>query len=257
MKRDTLFRECIAEFIGVFVILFFGAGSVAALIFKGNYSSFWALSVMWGCAVTIAIYVAGGVSGAHLNPAVTISLSIFKGSSPKKIVPYIIAQTLGAFAGAALVYLLYIQYFATADRLKDTACIFFTFPQEGLSNLAACGVESCLTAVFMMIILAVIDDKNPAAPSAGIAAIMIGAGVAVIGGTFGAITGFALNPARDFGPRIFAILMGWDNVALPGPNGYFWVPIVGPISGAIIGAFIYQTFIHKTLIEKEKANGAS
>lgn len=253
IKRDSLLKECIAEFIGVFVILSFGAGSVAALIFKQNYSSFWELSVMWGLAVTIAIYISGGVSGAHLNPAVTISLSIFKGFSPKKIVPYIIAQTMGAFTGAALVYMLYLQHFNAADKTSGTACIFFTFPEKGLGNLAACGVEIVLTAFLMMIILAVIDDKNPAAPGGGLAAIIIGASVAVIGGTFGSITGFALNPARDFGPRIFAILMGWNQVSLPGPNGYFWVPIVGPILGAIVGAFIYQNFIHKTLVDKENA----
>lgn len=259
MKRNSLLKECIAELVGTFVILLFGVGSVAALVLKQNYDSFWELSVMWGIAVTLGIYISGGVTGAHLNPAVTIALTAFKGFPAKKIGPYIVFQTLGAFLGAAMAYLLFIQNFVTWEMENNIirgsaesqalASIFTTYPQAGLNHFAACGVEVVITALFMMVILGVTDDKNPAAPGSGLAAVMIGAVVALIGGTFGSLTGFALNPARDFGPRIFAALSGWGEMAFPGPNAYFWVPIVGPILGALIGGFLYQKLIHNTLVD--------
>lgn len=261
VKRETLLQECVAECIGVFVILFFGAGSVAALVFKGNYDSFWELSVMWGLAVTLAIYITGGVTGAHLNPAVTIGLAAFRGFPAGKILPYIVSQTVGAFLGAAAVYGLYSRNFAAWEAAegvvrgtaagKGDASVFFTFPQDGLGYVQACIVELAITAMLMIVILATTDEENPAKPTPGMAAFMIGIAIAVIGGTFGGLTGFALNPARDFGPRIFAVIAGWGDVALPGPSGYFWVPIAGPILGALAGGFIYQKLIHSAFA-KEK-----
>ncbi len=261
VKRNTLLQECVAECIGVFIILFFGAGSVAALIFMKNYDSFWELSVMWGLAVMLAIYITGGVTGAHLNPAVTIGLAAFKGFPVKKIIPYIVSQAVGAFLGAAAVYGMYFRNFAVWEKAegivrgtaagKADAAIFFTFPQDGLGYVQACVVELAITAMLMIVILAATDEYNPARPTPGMAAFIIGIAIAVIGGTFGGLTGFALNPARDFGPRIFAVLAGWGDTALPGPSGYFWVPIVGPILGGLTGGFVYQKLIHSVFVNRE------
>jgi len=258
LRRDTLFQECVAEFVGIFFFMFIGTGCVAALVLLQNYSSFWELSCIWGLAVASAIYLTGGASGAHLNPAVTIAFAVTRGFPKRKIAPYIAAQVAGAFAGAALTYVLYSHNFVaweTANNVvrgsaesKALAGAFCTFAQPYLSTVKACFVELCITAAFMILIMGVTDSKNPSAPGAGMAALIIGVGVAVIGGSFGALTGFALNPARDFGPRIFVYLAGWGDVAFPGPAGYFWVPIIGPTLGAVIGAVLYQKLIHKTLV---------
>lgn len=261
-RRATLFQECIAEFVGIFFLVFIGAGCVAALIFLQNYSSFWELSCIWGLGVACAIYLTGGASGAHLNPAVTIAFAVTRGFPKRKILPYIAAQVAGACAAAVLVYTLYSQNFIaweTANNVvrgsaesKALAGIFCTFAQPFLSTVKACLVETCITALFMFLIMGVTDPKNPSAPGAGMAALIIGAGVAIIGGSFGALTGFALNPARDFGPRIFIYLAGWGDVAFPGPSGYFWVPIIGPTIGAVIGAVGYQKLIHATLVAQSE-----
>lgn len=116
MKRNTLWDEMVAEFFGDFSLLFFGAGSVAALILLGNYTSFWELSWSWGVGLTIGIYVAGGISGAHLNPAVTLVFCCFRGFPWKKFIPYTIAQTAGAFAGAAVAYAMYSTSFANYEK---------------------------------------------------------------------------------------------------------------------------------------------
>jgi glycerol uptake facilitator protein len=262
--KNTLFLECVTEFIGIFFLIFIGTGCVAALVFLKNYSSFWELSCVWGFAVTCAIAISGGVSGAHLNPAVTIAFAVTRGFPTKKIIPYIVAQVAGAFCGAALCYALYSSNFTDWETVnavmrgsaetKATASIFTTFPQPWLSPLKACLVETSITALFMMLIMAVSDPKNPTPFAPGISPLFIGLGVTIIGGSFGALTGFALNPARDLGPRIFLYLAGWGDVVFPGPGGYFWVPIVGPILGALIGAVLYQIFIHTALLRQaEKA----
>lgn len=261
LKRQTLAQECFAECLGTFILVFFGAGSVAAMVMKGNYDSFWELSVMWGLACALAIYVTGGVTGTHINPAVTICMAIFRGFDKKKIIPYIISQIIGAFLAAAATFGLYFNNFRDyeaaegiirgAAESKADAGIFFTFPQDGLSNAQAFIVEAVITALLLIVILAVSDEKNTAAPSGGLSALVIGIAIAVIGGTFGALTGFALNPARDFGPRLFAVLAGWGKVSLPGPGGYFWVPILGPIVGAVAGGWVYEKLIHTFFVKAE------
>lgn len=262
MKRDTLIKECIAEFIGIGILLFFGAGSVCSLVFLKNYTSFWELSLMWGLALTLAIFVAGGVSGAHLNPAVSITLAILKKFSWKKVIPYTVAQISGAFFGAALAYGLFRQNFIMWEmetgiirgsiESQATAGIFTTYPAPYLTNFKAMMIEIVLTAFLMLVIMAVSDEKNTAAPKGGLGAVTVGVTVAVIGGTFGELTGFALNPARDLGPKLFIMLAGWGDIGFPAPGMYFFVPIVGPILGAIIGGLVYERFIHKPLSQSEE-----
>lgn len=165
MKRDTLIKECIAEFIGIGILLFFGAGSVCSLVFLKNYTSFWELSLMWGLALTLAIFVAGGVSGAHLNPAVSITLAILKKFSWKKVMPYTVAQISGAFFGAALAYGLFRQNFVIWEMetgivrgsidSQATSGIFTTYPAPYLSHFKAMIIEIVLTAFLMLVIMAV------------------------------------------------------------------------------------------------------
>lgn len=261
LKRETFFGECIAECLGTAILTFLGAGSVIAFLVLENFTSYWEMSLLWGLAVTFAIYITGGVTGAHINPAVTLSLSLFRKFPSKKVIPYIFSQTFGGFLGAALAYILYfvqISNFELANSIvrgsaesQTTASIFTTFPAEGISNMHAVAIEIVLTAFLVMIIFACTDDKNTAAPKGNMGALVIGLTVAVIGGTFGSLTGFALNPARDLGPRIFTSLAGWGSVSLPGPNSYFWVPIVAPLIGGILGGFLYEMLVRKYLIRIE------
>ena len=256
--RHSLFGECIAEFIGTAILIFFGAGCVAALVVAGADFGQWEISITWGLAVALAIYVTGGVSGAHINPAVTIALAVFKGFEKNKVLPYILAQVLGAFCGAALVYFLYGELFVAFEASEGiirgtpeslaTAGIFSTYPNSLLSNAQAFAVEFFITAMLMAGILA-IGDENNGAPKGALAAIAIGILIAVIGASFGPLTGFAMNPARDFGPKLFAFFAGWGDVAMTGgrSNPYFWVPILAPICGALAGAWTYLNLLSKQM----------
>lgn len=241
------------EFIGTGLLIFFGVGCVAALVLTGASFGQWEISIVWGLGVTIAIYCTAGVSGAHINPAVTIALAMFHGFDKAKVLPYIIAQLLGAFCSAALVYSLYANLFTdyeiahnfvrSSQEALATAGIFSTYPNASLTFLGAFAVEFVITAVLMFAILALGDESNGASRGA-MNPLLIGILIAVIGGSLGPLTGFAMNPARDFGPKLFAYFAGWD-YALTGAKDipYFIVPILAPIAGACFGGWLYPKAI--------------
>ena len=258
--KNSLLGECISEFIGSWILIFIGCGAVASMILNKASVSQWEIGIIWGLAVTIAIYVTGAVSGAHINPAVTIALMIHRDFPKKKVLPYIISQVLGCFVGAGTVYLLFSKLFLSFESsnnvIRDsvgglvTAKIFSTYPNLALNSFDALLVETFITMLLVIVILAVGEEKNSNKPMANLAPVFIGVTIAIIGGSFGVLTGFAMNPARDFGPKIFAVLAGWGTEAL-GPNMYFWVPIVGPIIGAILAGFIFDKGIKKYMDKNE------
>jgi glycerol uptake facilitator protein len=219
----------------------------------------------WGMAVIMGVYVAGGISGAHINPAVTIALAVKRGFAWAKVPGYIAAQVLGAFVGAAIVYLNYYDAISAAEDAagvgsKDasTVGIFVTGPAGYFDNYWGPVISEITgTMLLIIIVFAVIDLMN-IPPKANLGAIVIGFGVMAIGMSFGANSGYAINPARDFGPRLFTAVAGWGEAAFPGDTGgtlgvYFWVPIVAPIIGAVIGAFVYDFFINDVLKARMKA----
>lgn len=246
----------IGEFVGTAFIIFFGAGCVAAAQLAGANLGLWEISIIWGIGVSMAIYMTAGVSGAHLNPAVTLALAAFYGFDKGKILPYIISQVLGAFCAAALIYFMYSDLFVAAEAAQNIvrgetigfAGVFSTYPNPKISVALAFFVEVVITAVLMSTILAIGDDKN-GLPNKAMAALLIGLLIAVIGGATGPLTGFAMNPARDFGPKLFAFFAGWGEIALTGGREipYFLVPIFGPIVGALLGAAGYKYIIHKNI----------
>ncbi len=254
----TLKGQCIAEFLGTGLILFFGAGCVAALKLAGASFGQWEISVIWGLGVSMAIYMSAAISGAHLNPAVTVALWLFACFDRRKVLPYILAQIAGAFCAVALVYGLYynlfIDYEQTHQMVRgsveslDLAGIFSTYPNPHIGVGQAFLVEMVITAVLMALIMALTDDGN-GIPRGPLAPLLIGLLIAVIGASMGPLTGFALNPARDFGPKIFAWLAGWGEVAFTGGRDipYFLVPIFGPLVGASLGAFGYRALIGRHL----------
>jgi glycerol uptake facilitator protein len=255
---STIKGQCIAEFLGTGLIIFFGAGCVAALKLAGASFGQWEISIIWGLGVSMAVYLTAAISGAHLNPAITIALCLFANFEGRKVVPYIIAQIAGAFCAAALVYALYYNLFFDFEQSHnmvrgsvaslDLAGIFSTYPNPHISVWQALLVETVITAILMALILALTDDGN-GVPRGALAPLLIGLLIAVIGASMGPLTGFALNPARDFGPKLFAYFAGWGKVAFTGARDipYFLVPIFGPLIGACLGAVGYKALISNHL----------
>ncbi|MBJ7222080.1 MULTISPECIES: MIP/aquaporin family protein [unclassified Brenneria] len=258
LKSSTLKGQCIAEFLGTGLLIFFGVGCVAALVLTGASFGQWEISIIWGLGVAMAIYLTAAISGAHLNPAVTIALWLFACFDRRKVVPYILSQIAGAFCAAALVYGLYHNLFVDFEQTHNMvrgsteslnlAGIFSTYPNPHISVGQAFLVETVITAILMCLILALTDDGN-GIPRGPLAPLLIGILIAVIGASMGPLTGFALNPARDFGPKLFAFLAGWGEVAFTGGRDipYFLVPIFGPLVGACLGAFGYRALIGRHL----------
>lgn len=201
--------------------------------------------------MTIAIYVTGAVSGTHANPAVTLALAVFRRFSWRKLTPYRAAQICGGFLGAAAVYALFspvIDHYALAhgqDRPHDgtAAGVFFTHPGDFVTPLHAFLVEIILTGVLVFGIFAITCEHNTLAPQVNSGALVIGLLAAAIGASAGYLDAWALNPARDLGPRLFCYVAGWGRQALPSPGNYWWVPIAGPLCGGLLGAGLFRTLI--------------
>lgn len=275
-----LWGELSAEFFGTFVLICFGDGvvamAVAALPGSGRtatattiFSSAgdWLIITFgWAFAVVMGVYVAGGVSGAHINPAVTLALAARRRFPWNKVLPYFAAQVVGAFFGAALVYWVYnsaIGAFNTAAHLVPsqgnaltTYSIFATFPAKYFNgSVGGPLVDEIVGTAFLLIFVLAITDGRNSAPGSNLAPLLIGFAVFAIGTSFGANSGYAINPARDFGPRLFAFFAGFGKVALPGSysapgfhfTDYFWIPIIGPLVGGVIGAYLYDYFIGDVL----------
>jgi glycerol uptake facilitator protein len=243
-----------------------GRASTPTTIFMA--SGDWLLITFgWAFAVMFGVYVAGGISGAHINPAVTLALAVRRRFPWKHVAPYWIAQVVGAFIGAAVVMWVYhdaITAYNTAAHLTPSAgnalasySIFATFPAAYYhGSMGGPFVDEAVgTALLIIGVFAVTDARNTA-PLSNMGPLIVGFVVFAVGTSFGANTGYAINPARDFGPRVFAFIAGYGKVALPGSfnNGagfsfsnYFWLPIVGPLVGGVIGAIVYDFFIGDVL----------
>jgi glycerol uptake facilitator protein len=257
MNGNKLAGELAAEFIGTMVLLMFGSGACAmvALFGKGVpgeivYGGYTNITLGWGLGVTMGVYIAGKISGGHLNPAVTVSLALFRGFPWGKVLPYVAVQTAGAFCGAALVFWNYRPAFAKADPLLDrTAGIFTTLP--AFPGLPEAGFLDQVigTALLLLLIFAITDERNQ--PIAGnLAPLLIGLVVVAIGISFGALHGYAINPARDFGPRLFTVLAGFRNNGLTDGSNAWWVPVLAPLVGGVIGAAVYDHGVRRSLQKK-------
>jgi glycerol uptake facilitator protein len=254
MDKNRLFAELVAEFLGTLVLILFGTGVVAMVVlFPGNthgeliHGGYTNITLGWGLAVTMGIYVAGKISGAHLNPAVTLALAVFRGFPWRKVVPYTIAQIAGAFVAAALVYKNYLPAFQQVDpELQKTAGVFTTFPAFP-SLLQAGFLDQVIgTALLLLLIFAITDEFN-IPPGANLAPLMIGLVVVAIGISFGGMHGYAINPARDFGPRLFTVVAGFRNNGITDGVRVWWVPVLAPLIGGVLGAGLYDFAIRRVL----------
>jgi MIP family channel proteins len=251
MLRGTS-REAAAELLGTFVLIVFGVGVVAQTVLSNNGNgSYLGINLGWGLAVMLGVYVAGGVSGAHLNPAVTLALAVTRGFPWTKVAPFVAAQVLGAFLASLVVYVTYAEAFTVFDGgvrqvlgTQATAGIFATYPQPFLSLTGGLVDQIVGTALLMAVILAITDQRNNPTP-AWLTPMVVGGLVVGIGVAFGFNAGYAINPARDFGPRLFTAVAGWGGEVFTAGNGWWWIPIIGPCIGAVAGAVVYDLLISR------------
>ncbi len=263
MKKNSLLGECIAEVFGTFILILLGDGVVANVGLAPRLAApayNWnTITFGWAMAVVVAVYVAGGVSGAHINPAVSLAMAV-RGAFPwRKLIPYWISQIVGAFLGALGVYLVYMEGLRAAG-VPNVWCtgpgsIFGQAFWGGAGGQAA-GSYSLLnafitevfgTAVLLWGVAAVGDNRNLGV-GANLGPLLVGLVVLGIGLCLGGPSGYAINPARDFGPRLLGTLVGTKGLF----DGLYWLicPILGPLVGGVLGILTYDWLISRNLPEK-------
>lgn len=264
-KNGTLWAELGAEFVGTFILILFGNGAVVVSVATGSYD-LWAVSLMWFVGVSLAIYAAGAVSGAHINPAVTLSFAAFTEFPWRKVGPYVVAQVLGAFTASVAIYVAFhgvINNFEAANNIvrgepgsQLSAMVFTTYAPNpaivGTGQAAFDQVpmwtwftsEMIITALLVFGVFYIIEEINAGRPLANIGPAMIGILVAGLVAYEAPVSMAALNPARDLGPRVFTLLAGWGDIAIPGPRAGFWIPTVSTVVGGLIGGAIY-TYLYR------------
>lgn len=229
----------IAELIGTMILVLLGDGAVANVLLnksKGKDSGWIVIATGWGFAVAIAVYVAGWVSGGHINPAVTIGFIAIGKFTLKEALPYFAGQFTGAFLGGILVWLAYLPHWKATDDADRKLAVFCTTPairKYGCNLLT----EIIGTAILLMGVLGIFNVHNSI--GSGIGPYLVGLLIFSIGLSLGGPTGYALNPARDLGPRIAHWIL-----PIPGKRdsdwSYSWVPVIGPIIGSVLGAVLYH-----------------
>ena len=251
VRVPSITGELAAEFFGTFVLILFGVGVVAQVV-AGGLGDHDSIAWGWGFGVMLGIYVAGRVSGAHLNPAVTVALALFQGFPWRKVAPYASAQVAGAFVAALVVRWNYAEVLAKFDpgHTVKSQGVFSTLPGNGtlpVTDLGALRDQIIGTAILVLLVFAITDARN-SAPLANLTPFIVGLLVVGIGMAWGTNAGYAINPARDFGPRLASFLTGFDNAWRDQyGNLYFWVPILGPLIGGVIGGALYKYCVARFL----------
>lgn len=270
----TYAGEMLAEFFGTFILITFGCGSVAVAVVglpgSGRQSvpfgaANWLIIAWgWGLGVVFGVYVCSGISGGHINPAVTLAFAIRRRFPWRKLPGYWLAQVVGAFAAAAVVYAVYVaainafnqtNHFADRASSLSTFAIFATFPAQYFhGSWVGPFVDQIVGTALLLGVIAALLDRRNSAPAANLTPFIVGLVVVVIGLSFGTNAGYAINPARDLGPRIFTLITGWGHIAFPGSFDYFsnywWIPIAGPLIGGVLGIICYDVFAGRALINK-------
>jgi glycerol uptake facilitator protein len=252
------------EFFGTFLLVFFGCGSVCAAVLTGAQTGVFQVAIVWGLGIATAIYLTGALSGAHLNPAVTVSMAVWSDFPKGRVLPYIVTQLAGAFAASAVLFVIFGNALVTfettngitrgAEGSEASAMIFGEYyPSPGgrpfttearkrMTTPRAFVAEVVGTAVLLLVIFCATDERNKARPQI-LTAATIGLTVTLLISLLGPLTMACFNPARDFAPRVFSSLVGWGRVPFEA-NGMGWltVYIVAPLLGGILGGGIYRAF---------------
>ena len=271
-SRALLPAWLIGEFFGTFLLVFFGCGSVCAAVLTGAQQGIFQVAIVWGLGVATAIYLTGSLSGAHLNPAVTLAMAVWGGFPARRIVPYIATQIAGAFVSAAVLYVVFAGALHVFEHKNGivrgsagselSAKVFGEYypppsaktpadappsarlPEASIEQLvtptSAFAIEVIGTAVLLLVIFCCVDDQNPNRPQI-LTAATIGLTVTLLISLLGPLTMACFNPARDLGPRLFSAVAGWGSVPFTA-NGQGWwtVYIVAPIVGAQVGGALYR-----------------
>ena len=261
----------VGEALGTFLLVLFGTGSVACAVLTGALQGLWQVAVVWGFGVTIAIYCSAALSGAHLNPAVSLAFALLRPKSfaASRLLPYCFAQLVGAVLAGFVVWAAFGTFLARFEAREglvrgepgsERAAMIFGeyFPNPAvfgtgadaaalISPLGAMGIEALGTAILVLVIFALSDPDNAAAPDPTLVPFFVGFTVAVLISLFAPLTQAGWNPARDFGPRIAALAAGYGSIAIPGPNGGFWIYIVGPLLGGLLGGLFYERLVRPLL----------
>ena len=251
------------EFAGTFLLVFFGVGAVNAAVVSGAQVGLWQVAAVWAVGVALGIYASASLSGGHINPAITAVAALFDRFPLSRVGPYWLAQVAGAAAASLVLYALFAEAIIEFERLRGllrggpgselSAMVFGEyFPNPAMYGTAeeawrvvslksAFIAEMVGTALLAFIVGTVTSERNPARPSPAMAAVVIGLGVAAIISVVAPLTQAALNPARDFGPRLVSYFLGWGDIAIPGPRGgWFIVYIAAPVMGALIGGGLFR-----------------
>jgi glycerol uptake facilitator protein len=275
----TGLHKCLAELMGTFLLVFFGCGVVHSAVLTGSQSGLWQVAIVWGVAVMLAIYVFRAISGAHINPAITLALAARGRFCWRLVIPYVLSQLAGAFVAAAALFVLFGPLLDAKEQEKQVTrgkpgseitamCYGEYFPSPGpvasaagpysqeaharlnatVTHWGAFLAETLGTLILALVVFAV-TDRNRGGPTATLAPVFIGLTVSALISIIAPLTQACFNPARDFGPRLFACLAGWGSVAIPGPtpSGFFTVYIAAPIVGAVLGAGIYDLSVRPAL----------
>ena len=258
-----IFSAMIGEYFGTFVLVFFGVGSVQAAVATGAQAGLWQVAVVWAVGVSLGIYTAASLSGAHINPAITVMAAVYDKFPLRRVVPYWVAQVAGAATAAIVLYAMFAEAIIEFERANgllrggpasELSAMMFGeyFPNPAIYGTAedawrvitptsAFVAEMIGTAMLAFLVSTVTHERNAARPPSAMGAVIIGVGVAAIISVVAPLTQAGLNPARDFGPRLVAYFLGWGEIAIPGPrNGFFTVYILAPVCGAVIGGGIYR-----------------
>ncbi len=284
-ERFPPLRQCfVAEIIGTFILIFFGCGAVHAAVLYGAQSGVWQIAIVWGLAIMLAIHAVGAISGSHINPAITLAMFCWAGFRRERVLPYIAAQFLGAFLAAACLFVMFSPSLRAVEQKKGVVrgqagseitatCYGEFYPAPGglasgedpysaaehaelkkrVPHGTAFFAEVVGTALLALMVFALSDNHNRLAPLHNMAGVCIGLTVAILISVIAPLTQACFNPARDFGPRLFAALAGWGPIALPLGSDWSWltVYIIAPCLGAVIGGGLY-TQVLKPMYETEQ-----
>jgi glycerol uptake facilitator protein len=285
-STPSLGRRCLAELLGTFLLVFFGCGAVHAAVLTGAQSGLWQVAIVWGVAVMAAIFTVGHVSGAHISPAVTLALWKWRGFPGRDVLPYVGAHLVGAFLAAAALFglfgsfltarekeqgvqrggpgsemtaMCYGEYYPNPGRLAgtggDTAEQLALFQEHYgmVTEIQAFLAEFIGTMFLALAVFAVSDERNRVGM---LGPVIIGLTIAMLISVIAPLTQACFNPARDFGPRLWAFLAGWGEVAIPGPNGrgIVTVYILAPLAGGLTGGAIYAWLLQPAPAPTENAS---
>jgi glycerol uptake facilitator protein len=244
-RTSPLTRELIGEFAGTFILILFGTASVAQYVVSGGKAGDWStLTWGWVAGLIMGIYVAGRLGAGHLNPAVTLAMAVYRKLPWRTVLPYVVAQTLGAFVAALITRAVYDSGIVSVDPGLTSASqtIFSTLPNHGVTTAFFDQIVG--TALLVFVLFALLATLQGAASM--LLPFMVGLLLLGIGFAWGTNAGYAINPARDFGPRLAEWLTGYHSAwVTPDGTPYWWLPIVAPCIGALIGGGLYVLVIER------------